>query len=104
MHVAVLPCAEPQQHDVQVVRPRAGDNRIYVAVIEPSRLWFELLPIHRCLNRIGVKRLHGAPHLRQLAGPSAGVVNLASEDQERLALDQQRIPALILDNPRRFGR
>jgi hypothetical protein len=74
------------------------DKRIDVAVIESSRLKFELLPIDRRLDGVTMKRLYRAPHLRQLAGPCARVVNLAPKDQKWLAVYQQRVAAVFLND------
>ena len=93
MHVAVFPRAEPQENDSQVVGARPGDDGVEIAEIEFAGLRFQLLPINGRGNGVGVQRFHGVPHLRQLAGPCAGVVNLSAQYKKRFAIDKQGVAA-----------
>ena len=41
---AVLPASEPEQHETQVVLPRALDHAVQHAEVELAFLWFDLVP------------------------------------------------------------
>ena len=103
VHVAVFPGAEPQQDDMQVVIACAIHDGVNVGEVEFAGLWLELFPINGSLDGVGVQRSHRLPNLRQFAGPGAGVVNLTTENEERLAVNQQSVATILLHEPRRFG-
>ena len=87
---------------MQIVRAGAFHDLVHIGVVEAALLGFELLPVDRRLHGVGMQRGHRLPHLRQLAGPSAGVMNLAAENQIGSAFDHERVAAILLDELRSF--
>src|ERR1035437_4981510 len=88
---------------MQVMGARAFDNLIHNTEVEAALLRLKLLPVDWRGQGVGVQSGHRLPHLRQLAGPCAGVVNLAAENQVRPALDKQSVAAIFLHQSRRFN-
>ncbi len=103
VHVAVLPCAKPQKNDVEIVRASTVDYSVDVGEIELTWLTLELLPVNRGFDSVGMQSGHGLPHLRQFAGPGARVVNLPAEDEERLAINEEGVAAILLHEAWWFG-
>ena len=81
----------------------AFDDLIDIGEIEMAFLCLKLFPVDRRFDSIGMQRRHGFPYLRQFARPSAGVVNLAAENQIGAAVNQQRVAAIFLNDFWGFG-
>ena len=103
MHVPVLPGAEPKEDEAQIVGAGSLYQGIDIREVELARLGFELFPVDRRFESIGVQRGHRFPHLRKLAGPGAGVMNLSSEDEVGTPVDEQGMASGFVDQTRRFG-
>ncbi len=96
MVLAVLPCAEPEQDEVEVVLARLRDQQVHVGEVEGALGGLDLLPVDGGLDGIGVHGFGGAPRTGKGRGPCAGVVDLAAEDEERLAVDDEGEAAILL--------
>ena len=92
----VLPCAEPEQDDAEVVLARLRDQQVHVGEVECAFGGLHLLPVDGGLDGIGVHGLGCAPHTGKGRGPCAGVADLAPEDEERLAVDDEGEAAVPL--------
>ena len=55
VQIAIFPCTEPQQYQMQVVRPRAFQKLVNDRVVEVAFLRFQLLPVNGCLQRVSVQ-------------------------------------------------
>ena len=97
VHVAVFPCSEPKDDQVQIVGPGALDKLVDVGEIKFAGFGLDLLPVNRGFHGVGVQGCHRSEHLRQLGGPGAGVVDLAAQDQIGLAFDQKGPATVFLD-------
>ena len=93
---AVLPCAEPEQIQTDMVFARLGDDGVHHRVVVLFRLWFELLPVDRDLERIGVEILDGRPYLRKHARPAARIMRLGPQHQVRRAIHHQSVAPILL--------
>ena len=82
---------------------RALDKLVHNGEVEAALLRLKLFPVDGCGQGVGVQSGHRLPHLRQFAGPCAGVVNLAAENQVRTAFHIQGKAAVFLHQPRRFN-
>ena len=82
---------------------RLGDDGIQDAVIVLAGLRLELLPVDGDLEGIDLEGRHGGPDLRQGGRPGAGVVALGAEDQKGLAIDDQGMTSVLLDEMRQRG-
>ena len=87
---AVLPACEPQEHETQVVAPRAPDHAVQHAEVELPFLGFDLGPgngrqdgVEFCLDELGPDRLH------VLEAGGAVVAQFSRQGQEWLAVDNQ---------------
>ena len=72
---------------MDTVRAGLGEQRIYQRKVELALPWFYLLPVDGRFEGIGMHRFDGLPDFGQQGGPGAGVMTLAAEDQEGLAVD-----------------
>src|SRR6185312_1259057 len=97
-----LPCSEPEQDEIHPMRARLFHQFVDDRKIESSRLRFKLFPINRRFDRISVNGFNRRPDLRQYRRPCAGVVDLRSQNQERLAVNHQSIAAIFFDEARHF--
>ena len=84
------------------VLARALDESIDEREVEVAFGGFHLFPVDRRLDGVGVEVLNGLEDLRQFTGPGAGVVDLAAEHQEGLAVDEEGVAAVFLDELWRF--
>ncbi len=94
---AVLPGAEPEQNQVNVVLAGLGEDGVHRRVIELPLLGLELLPVDRRFERVGMEVFDGGPHLGERGRPVAGVVRLRAQHQKRRAVHQQCIASILLD-------
>jgi len=99
----VLPGGEPQDDEALAFLARFGDQRVDEAEIEAPLLWLDLLPGHGHQHGVGLEVPGRVPHRLEGAGVVAGVVGLGAEDQEGLAVDQQRMAAVARDEAGRLG-
>jgi hypothetical protein len=58
---AVLPGAEPQEYQVNMVFARLRNDRIDSGIVELSRLVLEFLPVDGYLERVGVQVFNRRP-------------------------------------------
>ena len=87
--LAVLPCAEPEEDEAEVVLAGLSDEQVHIGEVECALGGLHLLPVDGGLDGIGVHGFGGAPGGGKGRGPGAGVVDLAAEQKERLAIDNQ---------------
>jgi hypothetical protein len=78
-------------------------QRIQEREIETTFGGLDLLPGNRHEHGIRFQLLDGRPHLWQYGRPCARVVHLRAENDVRLAVDEQRVTAILLDDARQFG-
>jgi hypothetical protein len=103
-HVAwagVLPGAEPQQDQSDVVLACLRNQHIDPGKVELSLHRLDLLPGDGNLERVGMKRADRRPDFGQHGRVVAAVVRLPAQDQERRAVDQQGMTPILLDEPRK---
>ena len=81
----------------------ASQQGIDVAVIEFPRLGFELFPVDRSGDGVGVEIGRTSPYLREFGRPSAGIVNLPAEDEVGLAVDEEGPATVFLDESGGLG-
>ena len=87
---AVLPASEPQEHQAQIVFPRRLDRAIYQREIELTLFRLQKFPIDGGQDGVDVHRGELRPNRLQVVQTrSAGVTQFPSEDQKRLAIDNQ---------------
>jgi len=94
---AVFPGAEPEQIEPDVVLARLSDDGIDDRVVELSRLWFELFPVDRYLQRIGVQGFDGRPNFRKHGRPAAGIMRLGAQHEVRRAVHHKGVAPVFLD-------
>jgi hypothetical protein len=102
VHLAVLPGAEPEQVETHVMIAGLVDEQVDGGEIELPRLGLHLLPVDGSLDRVGVHAFDDRPHLGQGGGPRAGVIDLAAENEEGGAIDDERVAAVVGDHMRSF--
>ena len=87
---AVLPGAEPEDDEPHVVRARVADELIDRRPVEASLLGLDQLPRHRREHRIQMHGAQSRPDRRHVGGArGAGIAELAADEQDRLAVDDQ---------------
>ena len=69
--ISVLPGAEPEKDQMQMVRPGTADQSIDVRPIELPRLRLDLFPIHGRSRRVDVHGFEGWPNFPQHGRPRA---------------------------------
>ena len=60
-------------------------------------LRFDLFPIDRDFQGVGVEVFDGQPELRQQGGPGARVVGLSAQHEEGFSVDEQGMAAVLFD-------
>ncbi len=102
----ILPGAEPQDVEADIVLTRLLDQRIDEAEIEMAFGRLDLFPRHRHDQSIGVHGLDRRPYLGQHGGIVARIVSLAGQHQIWRAVDHQGELAVLLHQLRhwRLGR
>ena len=103
MHSSVLPRAEPEQDEVHAVGARLLYQFIHNRKIEAAGPRLQLLPVDRCFDCVRMDGLNRRPNLGQHRRPGARVVDLRTQNEERLAIDQQRVAVVFFDEPWHFG-
>ena len=96
--LAVLPGAEPEEHEAEMVFARLVDEEVDVAEVEGALGGLHLLPVDGRLGGVDVHGLEGAPRGGEGGGPGAGVVDLRAEHEEWLAIDDHGEMAVALFN------
>ena len=77
----VLPSAEPEQHEMNLMRAGLGEQLVEKGKVELAFLGLDLLPGDRHFERVGVELRDRRPDLGQHGGPGAAVVDLRAEHQ-----------------------
>lgn len=102
VHLAVLPCAKPEENEAQVMLACAVDEGVYVGEVEVALRGLELFPVDGGFEGVGMQVGHGLKDLRQLAWPCARIVDLAAEHEEGFAIDEEGVAAVLVDDLRRL--
>ena len=66
--------------------------------IELALLGFDLFPVDGHFDGVGVHGFDGAPDAGHHVGPGAGVMGLAAEHEEGLAIDEEGVAAVLGDD------
>jgi hypothetical protein len=103
LRAGVLPGGEPQQHQALVLLAGLLNQGVDEAEVEAPFLGFHLFPGHRHQHGVGLEVARRRPHRAERGRVVAGVVRLRAEDQEGLAVDQQGVAAVALDQARRLA-
>jgi hypothetical protein len=103
VHGTVFPGAEPKKYEMEMVFPCALDERVDIGEIEFALLRLELFPIDGSFDGVGVEGGQAVPNLRQFGRPGGRIVDLPSEDEKGLAVDEEGPATVFLDEPGRFG-
>ena len=97
---AVLPGAEPEQHQADMMLARLGEQGVDHGVVELALAGFELFPVDRHLDRIGMQVLDGRPDFGQHGGPGAGIIGLRAQHEERGIVDEEGEAPVFLHEAR----
>jgi len=88
VHIAVLPGGEPQEHQLDAVLARQGQQRVHGGQVEDALCRLHLLPVDGYLQGVAVHRRHRPKGgLRLLAIVAARILGLAPQGEEGLAVD-----------------
>jgi hypothetical protein len=104
LRAGVLPGREPQQRDPHAAFARLREQGVHEGEIETALDGLDLLPGHRHDDGVGLGIGHRRPHLLERLDRVARVVHLRAQHQEGLAVDQQRMTPVALDQPRQLRR
>jgi hypothetical protein len=102
MAAAILPGAEPQQHQVQMMLTRPGKQCMQQRRIKMAALRLELLPVDRHFDGVQMQVLGCRPDLGQLRWPRTRIVHLRAQHQIRRTIDKQREATVLLHNMRQL--
>src|SRR5208283_2150888 len=97
---AVLPRGKPQRNHMYLVLARLRQDHVHHCEVVLSRLRLHLVPVHRDLHRVHVVVLQRRPQQRQPSRPRAGVPCLRRQHQIGSIVHHQRIPPVLLHQPR----
>ena len=101
---AVLPRAEPEDHELEIVRARIAQQFIDRGPVEFSFGGLDEFPRHRREHGVEIHRLQARPvRAHVLRARGAGIAELAAQDQERLAVDDELLRAAVFREMRRRG-
>ena len=92
----VLPCSEPEQYEVELVLARLCNQQVHVGEVECPLGGLHLLPVDGGLDGVHMHGFSSAPGGGKRRGPRAGVVDLAAQDEERLAIDDKCVASILL--------
>ena len=93
VHRPVLPGAEPQRDGAQVLLAQAAHDLVEAAEVELALHRFDGVPVDRELDGVGVQGFELGPRAPHAVREGRGVIDLAAEDDERLAIHQQLVHA-----------
>ena len=94
---AVLPCGKPQQDQAYVALARLIQQHLHHRHIVFALFGFNLLPVDRDLQRIGVHLLHHLPHAGHHIGPCRRIGGLPAQNEVRLAVHQQGMTPVLFN-------
>ena len=89
MVLAVLPGAEPEEDDVEMVLAGLVDDEVDVAEVEFVLRGFDLFPVDGGFDGVDVEGFEGGPGDGKRGGPGAGVVDLRAEEEVGVAIDDE---------------
>ena len=101
--LAVLPCGEPEEDESFVVLSGLQQERIDEREVELVFLGFDLFPIDRDFQGVGVEVFDGLPELWQQGGPCARIVGLSAQHEEGFAVDEEGVAAVLFDKRGHLG-
>jgi len=91
LHVAVLPGAKPEQHELDAILARHRQEGIDAGPVKATLLGLHLLPVNRDLQRVPMQQIDGTKGRFSLCAIiAAGVAGLASQAKERSAIHDER--------------
>ena len=100
--LVALPSAEPKHDSPQAVRSNVPDDPIECGEFELALFGLDQLPWDWKLDRVGVVRLEAGQHLGHFIRDEDAVVNLSSQDEKGLPIDQEGVLACVLDQLRNW--